>query len=96
MQSLTRKYRGLHRNPCNENRDPVMRIGVPCKENRVFPVTIDSQGIPCELYRVWVCSVDITNNHHIIINFDLYKNQIENPDKLTLCKSLSLIFGQIL
>ena len=26
-------------------------------ENRVFPVGIGSQGVPCELYRVWDCSV---------------------------------------
>ena len=41
----------------NENRDPVMRTGIPCNENRYFPVGIDSQGVPCEPYRVWVCSV---------------------------------------
>ena len=57
LQSLTGKYRGLQGNPCNENRDPAMRTGVPCNENRFFPVGIDSQGVPCELYRVWVCSV---------------------------------------
>ena len=57
LQSLTGKYRGLQGNPCNENRDPAMRTGIPCNENRVFPVGIDSQGVPCELYRVWVCSV---------------------------------------
>ena len=34
-----------------------MRTGVPGNENRFFPVAIDSQGVPCELYRVWVCSV---------------------------------------
>ena len=51
------KYRGLQGNPCNENRDPEMRTGVLCNENRFFPVVIDSQGVPCELYRVWVCSV---------------------------------------
>ena len=34
-----------------------MRTGVPCNENRFFPVKIDSQGVPCELYWVWVCSV---------------------------------------
>ena len=50
-------YRGLQGNPCNKNRDPVMRTGVPCKENRFFPVGIGSQGVLCELYRVWVCSV---------------------------------------
>ena len=27
-----------------------MRTGVPCNENRVFPVRIGSQGVPCELY----------------------------------------------
>ena len=48
--------RGLQGKPCNKNRDPAMRTGVPCNENRVFPVGLDSQGVPCELYRVWVCS----------------------------------------
>ena len=57
LQSLTGKYRGLQGNTCNENRDPAMRTGVPCNENRFFPVGIDSQVVPCELYRVWVCSV---------------------------------------
>ena len=57
LQSLTGKYRGLQGNPCNENRDPAMRTGVPCDENRFFPVEIGSQGVPCELYRVWVYSV---------------------------------------
>ena len=47
LQSLTGKYRGLQENNCNENRDPVMRTGVPCNENRFFPMGIDSQG--CEL-----------------------------------------------
>ena len=56
LQSLTGKYRGLQGNPCNENRDPVMRTGVPCNENRYFPVGIDSQGVFCELYKVWVYS----------------------------------------
>ena len=56
LQSLTGKYRGLQGNPCNENRDPAMRTGVPCNENRFFLVGIGSQGVPCELYRVWVCS----------------------------------------
>ena len=51
-------YRGLQGNPCNKNRDPVMRAGVPCNENRVFPVGIGSQGVPCELYRVWVYSAE--------------------------------------
>ena len=54
LQSLTGKYRGLQGNPCNEHRDPAMRTGVPCDENRFFPVGIDSQGNPCESYRVWV------------------------------------------
>ena len=56
LQSLTGKYRGLQENPCNENRDPVMRTGVPCNENRFFPVRIDLQGVPCKPYRFWVCS----------------------------------------
>ena len=41
-------YRGLQGNPCNENRDPVLRTGVPSNENRFFPVGIDSQGDSCE------------------------------------------------
>ena len=46
LQSLTGKYRGLQGNPCNKNRDPAMRTGIPCNENRVFPVGIDLQGFP--------------------------------------------------
>ena len=42
LQSPTGKYRGLQGNPCNENRDPVMRTGVPCYENRFFLVGIGS------------------------------------------------------
>ena len=57
LQSLTGKYMDLQGNPCNENRDPVMRTGVPCNENCFFPVRIDLQGVPCKPYRVWVCSV---------------------------------------
>jgi hypothetical protein len=45
LQSLAGKYRGLQGNPCNENRDPVMRTGVPFNENRFFPVRIDLQGL---------------------------------------------------
>ena len=60
LQSLTGKYRGLQGNPCNENRDPAMRTGVPCYENRVFPVGIDLQGVSCKPYRVWVCSARTT------------------------------------
>ena len=56
LQFLTGKYRDLQGNPCNEYRDPGMRTGVPCNKNRFFPVGIGSQGVPCELYRVWVCS----------------------------------------
>ena len=48
LQSLTGKYRGLQGNPCNENMDPAMRTGVPCNENRLFPVRIDLQGVPCK------------------------------------------------
>ena len=44
LQSLTGKYRGLHGNPCNENRDPAMRAGVPCNENRFFPVSLTGSG----------------------------------------------------
>ena len=61
LQSPTGKYRGLQGNPCNETRDPAMRRGVSCNENRFFPVRIDSQGVPCELCRVWVCSA--AQNH---------------------------------
>ena len=57
LQSLTGRYRGLQGNPCNENRDPAMRTGVSCNENRFFPVRIDLQGVPCKPYRVWVCGV---------------------------------------
>ena len=32
-------------NPCNENRDPVMRTGVSCNKKRFFPVIIDLQGL---------------------------------------------------
>jgi hypothetical protein len=38
-----------------------MRTGVPCNENRFFPVGIDLKGVPCEPYRVWVCSVVSSN-----------------------------------
>ena len=48
---------GLQGNPCNDNRDPAMRTGVPCNENRFFPVRIDLQGVPCKPYRDWVYSV---------------------------------------
>ena len=57
LQSLTVKYRGLQGNTCNENRDPAMRTGVPCNENRFFPLRIDLQGVPCKPYRIWVCNV---------------------------------------
>ena len=43
LQSLTGKYRGLQGNPCNETRDPAMRTGVPCNENRFYLVGIDSK-----------------------------------------------------
>ena len=46
LQSLTGKYRGLQGNPCDENRDPVLRTGVPCNENGFFHVRIDLQGVP--------------------------------------------------
>ena len=44
LQSLTGKYREIQGKPCNETRDPAMRTGFPCNENRVFPVGIDLQG----------------------------------------------------
>ena len=58
LQSLTGKYREIQGNPCNKNRDPAMKTGVPCNEYRFFPVGIDLQGVPCKPYRVWVCSAD--------------------------------------
>jgi hypothetical protein len=54
---LQSNYRDIQENPCNENRDPAMRTGFPCIENRFFPVGIDLQGVPCKPYRVWVYSV---------------------------------------
>ena len=45
LQSRKGKYRELQGNPCNENRDPGMRTGVPCNEYRFFPVGIDLQGL---------------------------------------------------
>ena len=87
LQSLTGKYRGLQGNPCNENRNPAMRTGVPCNENRVFSVGIDSQGVPCEPYRVWVYSASYSRKQ-------FYKNVL--PEKiLTNCskvEDLDLIF----
>ena len=52
LQSLTGKYRGLQGNSCNENRDPAMITGVPCNENRVFPVGIYFLSSSCssEIY----------------------------------------------
>ena len=44
MQSLTGKYRGLQGNPCNESRDPAIRTGVPCNENRFFAVSLTGFG----------------------------------------------------
>ena len=46
LQSLTGKYREIQGNPCNENRDPAMKTGVPCNKYRFFPVGIDLQGFP--------------------------------------------------
>ena len=78
LQTPTGKYRGLQGNPCNETRDPAMRRGVKfrgvsCNENRFFPVRIDSQGVPCELCRVWVCSVVLNTiiSHTFIPNFQV-------------------------
>ena len=77
LQTLTGKYRDLKGNPCNENRDPEMRTGVPCNVNRVFPVRIDLQGVPCKPYRVWVCSV---HNMYLI----RFVSQILSPRKMKL------------
>ena len=46
LHSLTGKYREKQGNPCNENRDPAMKTGVPCNEYRFFLVGIDLQGFP--------------------------------------------------
>ena len=46
LQSLTGKYREIQGKPCNENREPAMRLGFPCNESRYFPVGIDLQGFP--------------------------------------------------
>ena len=56
----------------NENRDSVMRTGVRCNENRVFPVEIDLQRVPCEPYRVWVYSIARKET-----NVPLHKNSYE-------------------
>ena len=45
-----------------------MRTGVPCNESRFFPVAIGSQGVPCEPYRVWVCSACITYLTKLLTN----------------------------
>ena len=60
LQSLKGKYRGLEGNPYNEKRDPSMRTGVPCNENRFFPVGIDLQGYPVRYTGFWfaVCGKD--------------------------------------
>ena len=57
-----------------------MRTVVPCNENRFFPVGVDSQGVPCELYRVWVCSVlkRLFNFGIEIVAANDYKMPIEN------------------
>ena len=39
-------YREVQGKPCNENREPAMRTGLPCNESRYFPVGIDLQGFP--------------------------------------------------
>ena len=62
LQSLTGVYRGLQGNLCNENRDPVMRTGVPCNENRFFSVRITTPGNPWNHYREWVCSAADESN----------------------------------
>ena len=50
---------GLQGNRYNENRDPAMKTGVPCNENRFFHVRIDLQGVSCRHYRVWVYSAGL-------------------------------------
>ena len=49
LQSRTGKYRGLQRNPCNENRIPAMRAGFPVMKTGFFLWELT--------YRVWVYSV---------------------------------------
>jgi hypothetical protein len=53
MQSLTGKYWSLQGNLCNENRVPAMRTGVPCNENRFFPVRIALQGLGLHKGTIW-------------------------------------------
>ena len=43
--------------------DPAMRPGVPCNENRFFPMRIDLHGVSCKPYRVWVYSALIKLQH---------------------------------
>ncbi len=58
LQSLTGKYRGLQGNPCNVNRNPAMRTGVPCNENSVFSVGIDLQGLGLQCgAAAYVCEI---------------------------------------
>ena len=40
-------YKFSQGNPCNDYRIPATRTGVPCNENRFFPVRISTQGKPC-------------------------------------------------
>ena len=66
LQSLTGKFRDLQGNPCNENRDPVMRTGVLCNENRFFPVKKTYREFPVSLtwfgFAVWSCKENTACN----------------------------------
>ena len=58
LQSHTGKDREIQGKPCNENKEPAMRIGFPCNESRYFPVGIDLQGFPvsCTGFEFAVCA----------------------------------------
>ena len=83
LQSLTGKYRGLQENNCNENRDPVMRTGVPCNENRFFPVRIYYTGKtlfwPCTgpVRDCSVCYREMLKNHceYVSIKFCFFSEK---------------------
>ena len=99
LQSLSGKNRGLQGNPSTENRAPAVRTGVPCNENRVFPVGIDSQGVPCEPYRVWVCNVDTTYlilfslqnfSEHTYSNKHIYTMQLLSFFEIYISQSSSI------
>ena len=61
------------------NRIPAMRTGVPCNENRFFPVRISTQGKACSgpvltLYRIAVNTLQIYPIY--CLNYSFYSVQI--------------------